>query len=714
MCLAIRFFTAALTLGQLVLLAQPDPFLQLSRELFNADLFLVATDPGGNIVVAGRTNEAFREIPANAYQRTLRGGTCQGRVCNDVLVAKLRPADGAIVAATLLGGTGDDSPTAISVDQSGNVYVVGTTTSRNNFPTHEGAFQRNTTASSTGFVTKLNSTLTDIQYSTYLGGNRNDLITSIAVDVQGFAYIAGTTESSDFPITGAAYQKTHAPGMIFVARLNTAGSALAASTFLAPGSAANIGIDLQGMLTIAGTTTSAAFPVTQDAVQPRINRVAPFTYSDGFVARMSAGLNSLIYSTYFGGSLNDTIIDARVDRDGTVYVAGNTFSRDFPLTITDSGIGGTGTAFVAKFTLPRVAYARALRGSDSTAVLGLEVSPGGAVNVTGLSSGTHYPTTSGAYRRCVPSKNRSGPIPFYSRLDRDGAFTYSTLFHEVVFDSRQWAVTTGSGELIRLGFVPSPDTSPTVQTSLPINLVQRVNLQASAPAAVECVVNAATYAPAAVSPGLIVTIFGSGIGPVAGVGGTIENGRVTTTAGGVRVFFDGAPAPILYARQDQVNAIVPFSVGDRATTQMIVEYNEVRAPALAVPVRAALPGVFRIGATEQAVILNEDGTVNSPENPAARGSIVTFWITGFGHYETAASDGLLMGGDLSKVRLPVAVTMQNAPAELLYAGSAPGMVAGAAQVNVRVPLAAPASLRVPIGLLVGGDAGQFNTYISLK
>ena len=76
--------------------------------------------------------------------------------------------------------------------------------------------------------------------------------------------------------------------------------------------------------------------------------------------------------------------------------------------------------------------------------------------------------------------------------------------------------------------------------------------------------------------------------------------------------------------------------------------------------------------------------MNTPDNPAARGSLVTFWITGFGQYEAAATDGVLTS-DLSRVRVPAAVTFQNQPAELLYAGSAPGMVAGVAQVNARVP-----------------------------
>ena len=146
---------------------------------------------------------------------------------------------------------------------------------------------------------------------------------------------------------------------------------------------------------------------------------------------------------------------------------------------------------------------------------------------------------------------------------------------------------------------------------------------------------------------------------------------------------------------------------------MSIEYAGAVVGPVILPVRSALPGIFRLGATEQAVILNEDGTVNTPDQPAARGSIVTFWITGFGQYEAAATDGAITS-DLSNIRLPVTVSFQDQRAELLYTGSAPGMVAGVAQVNARVPASAPASLRVPVNLTAGSETSQSRAYISLK
>jgi uncharacterized protein (TIGR03437 family) len=690
-------------LNYAVVFGQSDPAIRSSWQIPNADLFLIAVDSSsGDVVVAGRTNENFI-VTTGAYQRLLRGG-------NDVVVAKIRPTDGQVVASTLLGGGGEDLPTALVVDRAGNVYIAGTTSSRN-FPTPETAFKRTTASASTSFVARLNSSLTALDFSTYVGGRGTDRISAMALDSNGFVYVAGTTESSDFPFVEPAFQRTHSPGSVFVTKLNGSGTGLVASTFLGQGSVANIGIDLQGNVTITGTTSSDRFPTTPDAVQPR-KPASPFTHSDGFVTRMPPSLNALLYSTYFGGSQNDVVVDSEIDADGSVYVTGTSFSRDFPLTNTDASIGTSGTVFVAKFSLPRVVYARALRGNNSTTALGIDLGPDGGVNVIGLSAGTHFPTTSLAYRRCPPSPLSGRPVPFYARLNREGGFLYSTLLESALYESRHLTASTG-GELLLLSFLPTPQGGPFVLTSLPVNVVQRLDFTASAPPRVDCVVNASTYAPSNVSPGLVVTIFGSGLGPAAAVGGSIEAGRVTTTAGGVRVLFDGEAAPILYASQDQVNAIVPFSVAGRGTTRMSVEYTGAVVGPVILPVRSALPGIFRLGATEQAVILNEDGTVNTPDQPAARGSIVTFWITGFGQYEAAATDGAITS-DLSNVRLPVTLSFQDQRAELLYSGSAPGMVAGVAQVNARVPASAPASLRVPVNLTAGSETSQSSAYISLK
>jgi uncharacterized protein (TIGR03437 family) len=625
------------------------------------------------------------------------------------------------MAATLLGGNNEDSPTVLYVDRStGGVYIAGVTSSRN-FPVSEGARLRETRSASTSFVAKLNSTLTAREFATFVGGSSTDRISAMTVDSQGFVYVAGVTESRDFPITPGAYRSTHAPGMIFVTRVNTAGTDFVGSTFLGQGSVAGISLDTAANVVVTGTTSSDTFPVTANAYQTRPRRTPPATDTDGFITRLPTGLNAPpVYSTVLRGGQNDSIVDSDVDDAGNVYVAGTSFSRDFPLTVADATMGEAGAAFVAKFSASGLVYSRALRGNNTVAATAIEVSRDGTVALSGFSNGTHFPTTAGAYRRCSPTTPLGSPTPFYTRLDRDGGIVYSTLFHDSVYESRQWFTTLSSGELYTLSFTPQADVGPITGTQPPPNTVRRLN-PAATTARLDCVVNAATYAPGVVSPGMIVTIFGSGLGPATGVGGTVENDRVITTAGGVRVLFDGIPAPILYVRQDQINAIVPFSVKGFVhpglpaglSTNVAVEHQGTEVARSTLLLRPTNPGIFRLGATEQAVILNEDNTVNTPDNPAARGSVITLWITGFGEYDTSFADGTVPA-QISSLRGPVSLTVQNQTAELLYAGAAGGLVAGAAQLNARIPALAPASLRVPLTVTIGSDVLRNGAFISVK
>src|SRR5687768_10241312 len=151
---------AALTVFAQAVFGQSDPFVRSAWQILNADMFLMALDANGDVYVAGRTNEANFRVPATAFQPSLRssGSLCPGRPCTDVVILKLSGADGRVLAGTFLGGSGEDSPTALHIDRLGSVFIAGATTSRN-FPTHEAAFQRATSSLSTAFVTRLNSSL---------------------------------------------------------------------------------------------------------------------------------------------------------------------------------------------------------------------------------------------------------------------------------------------------------------------------------------------------------------------------------------------------------------------------------------------------------------------------------------------------------------------------------------------------------------------------
>ncbi|HXP83192.1 MAG TPA: IPT/TIG domain-containing protein [Bryobacteraceae bacterium] len=238
-----------------------------------------------------------------------------------------------------------------------------------------------------------------------------------------------------------------------------------------------------------------------------------------------------------------------------------------------------------------------------------------------------------------------------------------------------------------------------------------------------CPVNAASYVGGGVAPGEIVTIFGAAMGPSETVPLSLTgNGRLDTTLAGTRILFNGAPAPLLYVSDTQSSAIVPFAVSG-PSVDVQVEYQGLQSDAVTVPVLPSRPGVFSLDGSGQGplAILNDDGTVNSPSNPAARGSIVTIYATGGGERDPAVADGQILSDVLPKPSLGTSVWFDNGPqydisayGEVLYAGGSPGSVAGLLQLNVRVPPDALAGDAVAFGLIIGGERAPGPLTIALR
>jgi len=221
-------------------------------------------------------------------------------------------------------------------------------------------------------------------------------------------------------------------------------------------------------------------------------------------------------------------------------------------------------------------------------------------------------------------------------------------------------------------------------------------------------VNAASYSPA-VSPGELVAIFGSNLGPVAPVGLQLDaSGRVATTIGDTQVLFDGVASPLIFASASQVNAIVPFGVA-AGTSGVQVQYQGQASLSLPMIVVPAAIGIFSVNSSGvgQAVAMNQDGSFNSPLNPAAPGLIVTFLATGAGQLSPAGVDGAVVTADnLPRPVLPVHAIVGGQPAEVQYAGGAPGIVEGVIQVNLRIPAASQTGDAVPLLLQVGDSTSQ--------
>jgi uncharacterized protein (TIGR03437 family) len=228
-------------------------------------------------------------------------------------------------------------------------------------------------------------------------------------------------------------------------------------------------------------------------------------------------------------------------------------------------------------------------------------------------------------------------------------------------------------------------------------------------------VNAASFLPEPVAPGMIVSIFGASIGPGEGAGAQLDSaGRVGNFLAETQVFFDGIPAPLYFVRSDQINAQVPYGVAGKTSVQLRVQYRGSPADPVTVPVAGAAPGIFAVsGGSGQGAILHQDSTPNSAANPAPRHSVVTLYATGEGETTPAGADGRLSESPFASPVLPVSVRIGGIPCDVLFAGSAPGF-AGLLQVNVRVSLGVPPGAAVPVELTIGTESSQAGVTLAVE
>ena len=234
---------------------------------------------------------------------------------------------------------------------------------------------------------------------------------------------------------------------------------------------------------------------------------------------------------------------------------------------------------------------------------------------------------------------------------------------------------------------------------------------------VRSILNAASFLPGPIAPGEIITITGLGLGPTVGVGPSVlASGAVDTLLAGMRVLFDGIPAPLLFVRADQINAIVPYNLYGRTGTNMQLEMAGVRSDPIGLHVENTAPAIFTIDGSGrgQGAIINQDGTVNSAAATAAPGSIVAIYGTGEGQTSPPGQDGRIVSTDLRTPLAPVSVKIGGLPAEVRYIGSAPGAVSGLFQLNVVVPAGLVPSPQLPVEILMGQVATQAGATLAVR
>ena len=421
--------------------------------------YSITIDSTGNVFVSGETQLSDFPTTHDAYDTSFNDNYSY-----DVFVSKLNSDLTNLLGSTCLGGSHYDYVSSLTIDSDGNIFVAGYTWSAD-FPTTPGAYDTTYNKSSgapdgDAFVSRLNSNLTGLLASTYLGGSRTEYCYSAAIDLNGNIYIAGYTGSSDFPTTPGAYETSGNYGG-FVSKLSGDLTNLLASTYLNESSGNTIAIASEGVIFVAGSgiyvvklsedltnllaskrigesrnncksmaidsggniyvtgsAWSAGFPTTNGAYDT-FNSYGDY---DAFISKLDSDLTNLLASTYLGeggGSGQDSGESIATDKNGNVYITGYTQSSDFPTTtgVYDISFDNTGNydVFVSKLSsdLTSLLVSTYLGGTGWEWSHSISIDLGGNIYIAGSTGSSDFPTTPGAYET---SGNYGG---FVSKLSGD-------------------------------------------------------------------------------------------------------------------------------------------------------------------------------------------------------------------------------------------------------------------------------------------------------
>ena len=562
---------------------------------------------------------------------------------------------------------------AMTMDPSGNLYLTGITSYNTAFPILNPV-QGQSNGAQDVFLTKVDPD-GNLLFSTYLGGSSVDTVDVLTVDADGNAFLAGSTQSADFPITPNAYISEFQPSQssreLYVAKIATGSATLEYSTGFATGTPFD---RFEGIAEVSGgdvylllSQSPTDFPVTDGSTN---------TDSKGqLFARLSADGSALVFATYSETDFPHYLI---LDTNGDPVLAGaDSFTTIDPAT---------------NMVISKV-----------QAFIGYHVRMSKNGNLVGIGSGGPVQATGGGFA--------SSGGDFVAEVSGDGSpvFTSSmpmgTAARDVAFGPNGGIYVLGSSGLVSRILPDQTD---------PLMALPRILGIANA---------AGPAVTSKIAPGEIVSLYGPSIGSQDAMTTQIgSDGLVTTALGGVEVHFNGTKGRLLYTGPTQVNAVAPFawSQGDTVLVEVFHDGNLWSSQMLN-PVDAE-PGVFSY--QDSAAALNQDQTINDFNHPAPPGSVVAIFVTGAGAMMGGAyQDGEVFDpstpvADLPAPKLPVYVTgtpspvtaesmARNPPQEILYAGQAPASLAGVIQVNFRLPEPPSTSdhFEVVLFLSVGSGSG---------
>jgi uncharacterized protein (TIGR03437 family) len=595
--------------------------------------------------------------------------------------------------------------TQIATDRSGALYILST------FPESRGA--------TPSWVTKLSADGKTMLWQNKLGFS----VSTMAVDPNGGVYVTPLSLVGDTSL--------------FVAKLSAAGTGVAWKTpvgFLAAaGRLPVLAADSLGRAYVAGNRTYVPGnydPANNMADLVRLNAAGSAVDYDvpvqGIPTSITAGASGVLVAGN-GVVAEDFWFLAWVWPDGPYgfySIMRQAAVRVVPLNPV-VGVDANGNAVVYTFGL--------LQRFDSTGTITLSTT---VPNELGVGQGFALDAAGNAYitggsSGVYPVKNTIATCAWsaadlLSVFAPDGSLLQTTYIPGVAGGTP--LVATGPNSTVYVVAPVDATFAPTQAGPFPAGTtgITEVLLRLSPKAneqtfPLACLGNAATYETSPIAPGELVTLFGNGLGPEQGVQPqAAQQSPYPTQAANVEVTFDGTPAPLLWVQAAQINVVAPWRLTPGQTTQVCVAYHGVKTNCLSWPLVEAAPAVFTVDGV-YAAALNQDGSINTADNPAAPGSIVSIFATGLGPISPAQADGSLVGLPLPNNVLPVGVEAQWASGvpfhpgfasfDVTYAGPAPFLVAGVSQINFRI-VSYPVHLGEMFLVRPSGLSSGFQVYLA--
>ena len=540
-------------------------------------------------------------------------------------------------------------------------------------------------------------------YGTAIGGTQDEFVNRVKVDASGDLFLAGTTSSADYPAEGSG-------SAAVLLKLDNTGNILHNTRLPELGTILTLDASPSGAVYAGGVPKSGELPVSPGAYRESAEG------SGGFIAELDSTLGRVLSATYIEGAVRNLMLRRNGDilfSTGRNIAALNsslrqlTFSTTTDFSVDVAGIGQDDSANV--YAAAPNGYRKygpdgrqllLARDFSNASFSQFAVTPSGLVFLFG-SAPANYPTRHGA-QACgpnllVPVSGVNAPqnqYTFVMAIGPDDTTQYATFMADEAPRYLPPVISPRDGLPYALtqGFLAGTRWQGIVRFN-PAEFPTESHTFAG------CLVNAGSLLSAPIAPGTIMTLFGEKIGPQAGQSFALENGRVPFSLAGASITVDGKAAPMLYGQDGQINFIAPWSLRTDGTRVPVCVSMSGENSCLYAATAPLSPGLFQ--ANSQIAAVNQDGTVNSPQNPASPGSYISVYLTGAGQIDGGGSDGAVAGLSLQRITAAASASFTFSPdvsscgffcsnpvtvnAPVFFAGAVPTLVYGVEAVVLQVP-----------------------------